>query len=91
MPDYGCFPVWCTDLDNSGSIEPNQLPISQKLKRNLITWANRYDNTLNDEDPSNSGFESKEDEQKFKEDGMQLYQRLQKELGEEFKVTFFIP
>ena len=91
MPDYECFPVWCTNSDNSGSIEPNQLPISQELKRDLLTWAATYDNTLNREDPLNSGFRSQEDEQKFRENGIQLHQRLQKELGQEVKVTFHIP
>ena len=91
MSDYECFPVWCTDSDNLGNVDPNQLPISQELKRDLFAWADTYDNTLNYEDPSNSGFRSEEDEQKFRENGIQLYQRLQKELGKEFKVTFYIP
>ena len=67
------------------------MPISQELKQDLLTWAATYDNTLNHEDPLNSGFRSEEDEQKFRENGIQLHQRLQKELGEEVIVTFHIP
>ena len=91
MPDYNCFPVWCTDSDNSGGIEPSQLSISQELKQDLFAWASRYDNTLNCDDPLNSGFESEEEEQKFREDGIKLHKRLQKELGKEIKVAFDVP
>ena len=52
MPDYGCFPIWGMEDDNFGNIDPYSLPISKSLAEELLEWANKYDKTLNIEEPS---------------------------------------
>ena len=81
MPDYGCFPLWEASPGQVGNVDPQTLPISQSLKVDLARWAASYDKTLNADDPMNSGFEVEEDEERFKQEGRALGQRLQAELG----------
>lgn len=70
-----------------GDIDPNTLPISDELKRKLVDWAVTFDETLDSVDPGNSGFKSVEAEAAFKEQGIQLAEQLQKELGHEYLVS----
>lgn len=91
MPDYNCFPLWCMDPDEYDNIDPNELPLSNRLKQDLTAWAGRYDAILNWDDPVNSDFKSEEEEQQFKEDGKELHQRLQEELKGKVKVTYYVP
>lgn len=88
MAEYECFPLWSIDADNPGSIEPEQVPISERLIQDLWAWASRYDKTLNWDDPVSSDFKSESEKQQFKEDGEKLYRRLQEELGEDVNVTY---
>ena len=69
MPDYGCFPIWGMDDDNFGNIDPYSLPISKSLAEELLGWANKYDKTLNIDEPINSGFENIEKENILKYEG----------------------
>ena len=87
-PDYQCFPLWeINDESISEDIDPNGLPISQELKRDLYAWMDKYNSTLDWEYPPDSGFKSEQEEQQFKQDGKKLQQRLQQELGAEFQIS----
>lgn len=86
MPDYHCYPLWGVDDDNWGNIDPHTLPISARLTDDLIQWASEYDNTLNMEDPLNSGFKNKEEELSFKNKGEKLRKRLESELGNNYSI-----
>jgi hypothetical protein len=88
MVDYHCFPLW-EDNDGLQNLDHNLLPISDDLKISLDNWADKYDQTLNTQDPLNSGFSSKIDEESFKEEGQILFERLSQELGLEFKIILF--
>jgi hypothetical protein len=81
MPDYGCFPLWEASAGQVGNVDPQALPISRSLRADLARWAASYDKTLNAADPGSSGFETEEDEERFKQEGSALGQRLQAELG----------
>lgn len=87
MADYGCFPLWENSSTNVGNIDPNALPISDSLKEDLYEWSLRYDETLNKDDPLQSGFLSDADEQSFNRDGLAILEKLQSELGENYNVT----
>ncbi len=50
MADYQCYPLW--DMEEIGNIDPNKLPISIVLKRQLNTWAECYDDLLVTKEPS---------------------------------------
>lgn len=86
MPDYNCFPLWGASADDVGNIDPEELPISTLLKKKLLDWSQKYDATLNLDDPIESGFRSEEEEQAFKSEGQALALLLQKELGADFLV-----
>ena len=91
MPDYGCFPIWGMEDDNFGNIDPYSLPISKSLAEELLEWANKYDKTLNIEEPLNSGFENFENIEKeniFKYEGEKLFKTLKLELGDQYTVIY---
>ncbi|PXX34939.1 hypothetical protein [Undibacterium pigrum] len=87
MPDYHCFPLWEASPGQVGNIDPSSLPISDELKSLLSLWAREYTQTLNNEDPLNSGFENTDREQDFIATGEKLAVRLQMELGEGFMIS----
>ena len=89
MTDYRCFPLWENTNDIFDNVNPDKLPISQELKQDLKNWAAKYDDTLNLDDPMNSGFKSEEEEKQFEQEGKNLQKRLQKELGEIFTIDLF--
>lgn len=87
MADYGCFPLWNVSPGEVGNIDPGYLPLSGALRTDLIEWAKLYDQTLNLNDPLNSGFKSAQEEERFRQRGYKLGERLQAELGPEVKVV----
>jgi len=89
MAEYGGTILWHVDDRVSGPIEPETLSLSRELLTSLHDWANRYDDTLNSDSPSESGFASKEEEERFEADGIRLWHSLQAELGGHWKVVYF--
>lgn len=87
MADYQCHPIWDMSPGMYGDIDPNTLPISADLRQKLADWALVFDETLDTEDPVNSGFKSDEMKAEFKEQGIKLAKQLQQELGSEFVVS----
>ncbi|MDI2111774.1 hypothetical protein [Commensalibacter nepenthis] len=88
MTDYFCYPLWINDDDDSGNIDPDTLPISDALKKELMDWSDEYDGILNMDDPASSGFKSSEDKAAFIQEGYRLYERLQVELGSDYEVEY---
>ncbi|WP_047302582.1 hypothetical protein [Pseudomonas fluorescens] len=80
MPDYQCFPLRSLSPDSIGNVDPEELPISQELKADLMSWVLKYDDTLDEEYPPDSGFSSEEDEAEFNKKGEHLFERLKVEL-----------
>ena len=54
----------------------------------LKRWANKYDETLNIDEPLNSGFENIEKENIFKDEGEKLFKKLKLELGDQYTVIY---
>lgn len=88
MTDYGCYPLWFNDNKQIGNINPETLPISDKLKKNLYEWADEYDKILNQDNPASSDFPTKEDSVNFYQAGLLLQERLQTELQGRYIVTY---
>lgn len=86
MADYQCFPLWEASPGEVGNIDPNSLPLSTSLRKQLMDWADVYDSTLNWEDPAISGFASGNAVDEFKAQGMKLADQMREELGPEFIV-----
>lgn len=84
--DYHAFPVW--DLDEGGMVDGASLPIDEPLVARLQAWADRYDATLDLDDPMASGFATPDEELAFVAEGRQLARALQVQLGPEFEVRF---
>ncbi|WP_407543682.1 hypothetical protein Q0M94_28125 (plasmid) [Deinococcus radiomollis] len=90
MADYDCSPLW-EPGSAAYSISPEDLPISAALRESLWTWANTFDATLDRDDPAASGFNSREEEGRFIEEGQQLAERLQTELGMDYQIEYGLP
>lgn len=84
--DYGAFPVW--DLDGGGMVDPESLPIDAALVARLQEWANRFDETLDWDDPMASKTPSRAWRREFDSDGRVLARALQAELGPAYDVRF---
>jgi hypothetical protein len=89
MADYHCFPLWESDPDLIGNVDPSTLPISDSLRAKLLAWAASFDATLVRDDPVSSGFSSPAAEKAWLREGAQLAEVLRDELGPMFTVTYW--
>ena len=69
-----------------GNIDPDDLPISERLRQDLAQWAEWYDSMLNLSNPAESGFPDDSAKEEFKRKGLELAERLRDELGDRFVV-----
>jgi hypothetical protein len=86
MADYRCYPLWPGEGEPTGDIDPDTLPLSVELKRDLLNWAKCLDDALNWDDPAHTvwpeGFWTE-----FNAQGIRLAQRLRTELGPDWVVS----
>lgn len=87
MADYDCHPLWDMTCGEYGDISPCELPISKKLQSRISEWGAKYNETLDRDNPINSGFTSKEQEQEFKKEGAIIADCLKIELGPDYIIT----
>lgn len=87
MADYECYPLWNMDGE-VGDIDPMTLPLSPETRADLQAWAAMYDNILDWDDPAKSGFKCSEDADLFESKGLELWQKLQGELADEYEVVY---
>jgi hypothetical protein len=80
MPDYHCYPLWEIFTDGIDNLDHYTLPISSDLKTELDRWADKYDATLNQEDPRESNFASTSKEKEFWNQGHYLFEKLDTQL-----------
>jgi hypothetical protein len=92
MPDYQCAPLW---WDNEpglvGDVIPEDLDLPPELCDALWAWADRFDATLNQDDPAASGFESAEEHAAFVADGEHLAECVRVALGPDHTVRYLPP
>lgn len=89
MADYGCWPVW--DEDGSPyNVDPALLPIAEVLCTRLLAWAEWFDRFLNWDDPGGSRTVSAAEELAFNSEGRTLAENLQRELGTEATVRYWL-
>lgn len=89
MAEYYTSPIWkYRENDLSENISPDLLNISEDLRKSLMDWAYEYDSILNIHDPVLSGFKSENGRLNFVKNGKLLFEKLKKELGNEYEVEF---
>lgn len=81
MADYQCSPLWYASPNAVGNVDPQSLPISLALQNRLLSWAAKFDATLNADDPKRSGFPNESAASEFRAEGEMLARCLQDELG----------
>ena len=86
MPEFMCDPIWYDGGPEVGPISPFDLPISRSLAQAVSDWDNKYQKTYNDSYPPDSGFSSPENEEAFYREGETLVEKLQEELGANYRV-----
>lgn len=84
--DYGAFPVW--DLDDGGMVDPTTLPVDADLVARLQAWADRFDATVDWDDPAAATLPSPAWRRRFDSDGRALARDLQAQLGPAYDVRF---
>ncbi|MEI8633219.1 hypothetical protein P4S72_16590 [Vibrio sp. PP-XX7] len=89
MADYECYPIWEILEDGVDNIDPDSLHLPQDIRDSLIHWSQRYDDTLDANNPQKSGFTSTELEDEFETEGKRLFEILKKRLSETYIVTYF--
>jgi len=87
MADYQCFPIWHSGGE-VGNIDPKELAVTGELRAALYAWAERFDRTLNPDNPAQSGFANSADEDSFDREGRRLWGLLQEQLSE-YRVLYF--
>ena len=86
VADYDCYPLWEILANDIGNINYRdksnkfKINISDDLKDRLDRWADRYDKTLDADNPVASGFLSKGDQQEFQKEGEEMLTVLKNEL-----------
>jgi len=90
MADYHCFPLWCASPGEIGNINPDELPISIELKNRLYKWANLFDETLDMDNPINSGFSNVDDKIFFKKEAYEIAKLLKDELGPKYDIIVHV-
>lgn len=87
MAEYNYFPLW--DMEEAENLEPEDLPISFVTVERLWNWAKRYDNNINWDDPKKATFKNLSEKEAFEQEGLILWQQLQKELAPPYQVFYF--
>ncbi|WP_312381746.1 hypothetical protein [Stutzerimonas balearica] len=86
--EYLAGPIFCSEPDAMGHIDVDDLPLSQELKSEITVWDSEYQATFNSDYPPDSGFGSPEVELRHIAEGQQLAEKMQQELGGEYKVDY---
>ena len=86
--EYLAGPIFCPDPDRMGHIDIEDLPISKKLRLKLSKWDDAYQETFNNECPSDSGFTTFDAELRHKSEGEHLAKLMQEELAGSYTVEY---
>jgi hypothetical protein len=88
MAEYGCSPLWEVTDGGVRNVSALELGASAELDERFAAWADRFEATLNEEYPPESGFASPADLEAFEEEGRALGGALQAALGPAIPVEY---
>ncbi len=86
MADFDCYPLW--DMDDVGDIDPTELPLTEATIGRLLNWQKTYDGIIDWDDPASAAFASEQEKIAFEREGISLWQKVQKELGDDYQVFY---
>jgi hypothetical protein len=86
--DYECWPLW-VDGGEIGNVDPADLPLTHRLRTDLMSWATAYDRTLSQTSPPDSGFATEADKSAWIDEGRRLADELRSQLGADWQVVYF--
>jgi hypothetical protein len=89
VADYGGDMLWGADADNVGPIDPDDLPLTPELKKQLREWAERFDRNLSTPAQQEWGFSSEAEKVAFDAEGKRLWAELRSQLGPAYDVSYF--
>jgi len=85
-PDYRCYPIW--GVDDVGDFPPEDLPLKPETIQHLYAWAEKYDASLDWNDPGKGWIWSQAEEGTFMQEGFDLWQKIKHELSPEYEVYY---
>jgi hypothetical protein len=89
MPEYECYSFWVANEGLLDNVDPASLGISSDLAAAIDAWEREYEATYRPDDPGDSGFDEPGAEEEFNSLGRALATAVKRELGSEWKVTYF--
>jgi hypothetical protein len=88
MAEYNFVVLWSEDPNTKYPIETDELPLTPETKAMIHKWAERYNNSLNWDDPANTPPWDPADLRDFENEGIRIWLRLREELGPQFDVGY---
>ncbi len=85
---YGAPPIFNSDLEQMGYIDPSELNLPDSLCKAINTWTQEFQETFCEDYPPESGFDSLEKRTLHNSRGRELALLLQKTLGDDTLVRF---
>ena len=86
MADYECHPLWESQEEGLHNVDPFELAIPEQLAEALTEWAGQYTASLNQSDPTASGFRDRSEANGWLRRGSALAAQLR---GAGFDVSYF--
>ena len=84
--EYTVSPVRA--VDDINYFEPDELPLSLETIAQLSAWDVAFQATYQQDDPLASGFPDEKAEERWKKEGVKIWQQIQNELGSEYEVFY---
>jgi hypothetical protein len=86
--EYLAPPIFCSDPEEMGHVDLEDLPISDDLRLAIKIWNDEYQATFDSEYPAGSGFDTPEAEKNHVEIGVKLAEKLHVELGKTYLIEY---
>ena len=92
-PEFGAFPVWAIQPGDNIHLplDADNTMISAQLYKELEDWDKLYQDTLDQNYPPDSKFNSDDEELSYEWQGVKMWENLAKELGPEYTIIYHSP
>ena len=89
-PEYQCSPLWAS-LDGNfyENLAIDTSHFDEALKERIFNWAKVFEDTLNQDYPPDSGFETTKEEEEFEQIGFDIWEYINQRYPNLYDVIFF--